>query len=100
VGYQHATDSIIYSFRCTENVANYFEDFSYLQVPFSHCKNCKIHVGFLEAWKSIESKVHSTAKSLLAAYPNAKIISIGHSLGGAIATITALELQIQYNKVK
>ena len=32
-------------------------------------------------------------------YPNAKIIVAGHSLGGAMATIAALELQLKYNKV-
>lgn len=32
-------------------------------------------------------------------YPNASIIVTGHSLGGAIATISALELQLKFNKV-
>lgn len=37
--------------------------------------------------------------SLIAAYPNASIIVTGHSLGGAMASISALELQLKYNKV-
>lgn len=32
--------------------------------------------------------------------PQAEILSIGHSLGGAMATLTALELQLKYGKVR
>jgi putative lipase involved disintegration of autophagic bodies len=32
--------------------------------------------------------------------PDAEILVIGHSLGGAIATLTALELQLTHSKVK
>lgn len=32
-------------------------------------------------------------------YPTFKIVCVGHSLGGAIATITATELRKQFNNV-
>lgn len=40
-----------------------------------------------------------TVGPLLNKYPNASIIVSGHSLGGALATISALELQLKWNKV-
>lgn len=100
VGYQKSTRTIIYAFRCTVDYRNYFEDFSFLLVPYTRCKECQVHIGFYEAFKSIESKVIATATKLLAMDPEAQILSIGHSLGGAMATLTALELQHRFIKVK
>ena len=100
VGYQKSTRTIVYAYRCTIDITNYFEDFSFLLVPYNHCKNCQIHFGFYDAFKSIENRVIGAATQLLAMDPDAHILSIGHSLGGALATITALELQLKFNNVR
>lgn len=99
VGYQPQNETIFVVFRCTQDFINYFEDVSYLQVPYLHCKGCKVHVGFYESWKSVENKLHAAVQKLITAYPKANIVVVGHSLGGAVATLTALELQMKYNKV-
>ncbi len=100
VGYEKKTKTIVYAYRCTIDITNYFEDVSFLLVPYNKCKECQVHFGFLEAYRSIESKVFAAATKLLAMDPDAQILSIGHSLGGAMATLTALELQLKFSKVK
>lgn len=58
-----------------------------------------MHLGFHFAYKVVEKELLETVGPLLNKYPNASIIVSGHSLGGAMATISALELQLQFNKV-
>jgi putative lipase involved disintegration of autophagic bodies len=48
---------------------------------------------------SVAAKITSVIKSLLAKHPDAKLIVTGSSLGGALATIAGLELQLQTGKV-
>eukprot|EP00163_Fabomonas_tropica_P014737 TRINITY_DN267_c0_g1_i11.p1 TRINITY_DN267_c0_g1~~TRINITY_DN267_c0_g1_i11.p1 ORF type:complete len:162 (-),score=36.01 TRINITY_DN267_c0_g1_i11:124-609(-) len=43
---------------------------------------------------SAQSLVQSTVKSLLSKYPTAKVSVFGHSLGGAMATLCALDLVV------
>lgn len=71
VGYEPKSRTIVYAYRCTEQWQNYFEDVSFLLVPFNKCKECQVHIGFFEAWKSIENRIHSTVTKLLAMDPTA-----------------------------
>lgn len=68
-GYHPPSKSIVFSFRSTVDIINFFEDISFLKVPLAHCKGCEIHFGFYEAWKSIENKILSIYLKLIAAYP-------------------------------
>jgi putative lipase involved disintegration of autophagic bodies len=55
-----------------------------------NCPNCKIHEGFYNSYKSVSGKVDDKVSQLITKYPDAKIVITGHSLGGALATITAI----------
>ncbi|KAL3422290.1 lipase [Phlyctema vagabunda] len=50
---------------------------------------CKVHHGYLESWKEIQSVVEKDLKAALEAYPDYHIVFTGHSLGGAVASIGA-----------
>lgn len=54
----------------------------------------RFHRGFMAAYFAVRDALLAKAK----AYPEASLIVTGHSLGGAIATIAALDLQ--YNLVQ
>ena len=49
-----------------------------------------VHFGFLLAYNWFAQTILDTINSQVAAYPSYKIIMAGYSLGGAVASITAL----------
>ena len=51
----------------------------------------KVHAGFLKSYKSVRDYMHNTINS----HPYKKVTVFGHSLGGAISTLCAVD--IQYN---
>jgi triacylglycerol lipase len=51
-----------------------------------------VHVGFMLAWKSIRHDLMNAVGSLKEQYPDAALFVSGHSLGGALATLAALDL--------
>ncbi|KAF9461458.1 Alpha/Beta hydrolase protein [Collybia nuda] len=61
-------------------------------------KGVRVHRGFLKAWTSISVEVGETLASLYAAgpqYSSYSIVSTGHSLGGALASLAGITLKNQ-----
>ncbi|CCU76779.1 extracellular triacylglycerol lipase/putative extracellular lipase [Blumeria hordei DH14] len=56
------------------------------------CLNCTVHTGFWNSYQSIRSSILPQLQILYHKYPNYQLHFVGHSLGGAIATLAALEL--------
>lgn len=101
--------AIVVAFRGTYSVANTVMDLSTVPqeyVPYpapadddgkpgqNKCANCTVHTGFLTSWLSARTHV---LPSLLAArkkHPSYPIRLVGHSLGGAVAALAALELKL------
>jgi len=56
--YNSKLDAIIITFRATEplSLKDWSEDADFVLVPYGPCedKGCKIHKGFLDAYKSIQ----------------------------------------------
>lgn len=53
------------------------------------------HSGFLEAYNEIRHELQDAVQSaLLEAGPRARLYLTGHSLGGALATLAALDLHL------
>lgn len=58
------------------------------------CYNCHVHRGFYRVLKtSLVSVLHGTIK-VLEEFPDYEFIIIGHSLGGALATLIGMEFQL------
>ncbi|KIJ55296.1 hypothetical protein M422DRAFT_41300 [Sphaerobolus stellatus SS14] len=53
----------------------------------------QVHSGFLNAYNSVANSVISAVKIQLASYPNYKIVTSGHSLGGALSSLAAVSLK-------
>ncbi|PTB37041.1 uncharacterized protein TrAFT101_007109 [Trichoderma asperellum] len=62
--------------------------------PSHKCTNCTVHMGFLESWRSAREAVLPELKALRDKYPSRPIQLVGHSLGGAVACLAALELKV------
>ncbi|KAG5946730.1 hypothetical protein E4U53_006529 [Claviceps sorghi] len=58
------------------------------------CDNCTVHMGFLQSWQSARATVVPKLKALKKKYPSYQIRLVGHSLGGAVACLAALELKL------
>jgi len=59
------------------------------------CK-CKVHAGFEGAANSVADTMMQAITELKEKYPSAKIKTTGHSLGGALANLSAMTIQKQY----
>jgi predicted lipase len=54
----------------------------------------KIHAGFERSYDSVRSIVQSNLKETVLKFPSYQIVFVGHSLGGAIATLAALDFSL------
>lgn len=55
------------------------------------CKNCTVHSGFLTSWQNTRCTIIPHVEKALAKYPDHRLVLVGHSLGGAVATIAGLD---------
>ncbi|KFH45778.1 feruloyl esterase A-like protein [Hapsidospora chrysogenum ATCC 11550] len=62
--------------------------------PEHECTNCTVHMGFLQSWKMARREVIPALAALKERHPDYPIHLVGHSLGGAVACLAALELKV------
>jgi pimeloyl-ACP methyl ester carboxylesterase len=108
--------AIVVAFRGTYSLANTVVDLSTVPqeyVPYpapdddgeskagkeeeNKCANCTVHMGFLTSWQSARTLVLPHLRAARAKHPTYPIHLIGHSLGGAVAALAALELRLSHD---
>jgi hypothetical protein len=57
------------------------------------CYNCTVHTGFWTSWQNTRPFVLPHLKTIREKYPNYKVELVGHSLGGAVASLAGLEFE-------
>jgi hypothetical protein len=57
------------------------------------CQNCTVHSGFMTSWRNTRCTIVPHVENALTENPDYELTLVGHSLGGAVATIAALEFQ-------
>jgi pimeloyl-ACP methyl ester carboxylesterase len=102
---------IVVAFRGTYSVTNTIVDLSTVPqeyVPYpappgegdgdgdadGRCDNCTVHMGFMASWKNAREVVIPALQAAREKYPGYRVHLIGHSLGGAVAALAALELRL------
>ncbi|KAF4124380.1 Lipase (class 3) [Geosmithia morbida] len=96
VAIDDANKEIVFSVRGSKTVANWIADLSFILVDTDLVDDGKVHQGFATAWNELERDVASTLKSALASNPTYTVVSTGHSLGAAVATIGGAVLRAKY----
>jgi hypothetical protein len=93
IGYTTSQSTIYVSFRGSESIQNWLDNLDVKTVTYPACSKCEVHEGFYKAEQSCFSSVLSEVKSLKQKFPSYSVIVTGHSLGAALATLTAYDLQ-------
>ncbi|KAF8472772.1 Alpha/Beta hydrolase protein [Kalaharituber pfeilii] len=104
-----APKRIVIAFRGTYSISNAIADLSltkqeYLPYPSEghkngtgdgeRCEDCAVHSGFFESWTQAEKMIGETVKQLVKVWKMERgyeLVLVGHSLGGAVASLAALE---------
>ncbi|KAK2069479.1 hypothetical protein P8C59_004059 [Phyllachora maydis] len=107
IAVDHGDDpAIIVAFRGTYSLTNTVVDLStvpqaYVPYPspddddqLDTCANCTVHAGFLASWRNAREMVLPALRTARAMHPRHPVHLVGHSLGGAVAALAALELRL------
>lgn len=107
IALDHGKKRVLVAFRGTYSVANTVVDLSTIPqeyVPYpadgddgepgdhAKCTNCTVHMGFHTAWRHTRDHILDELLAQLELYPEYRLNLVGHSLGGAVAALAALEL--------
>ncbi|KAI3396447.1 hypothetical protein diail_12167 [Diaporthe ilicicola] len=84
---------IVVAFRGSSGLRNWIADLIFLQVPCNYTTGCAVHSGFKIAWESISEYTLDFVQAAFATYPGYTLVVTGHSLGGAVGTLAAIELR-------
>ena len=95
VAVDHSEKSIVTSFRGSSNIENWLTNILIVKTNLNGAPtNAHAHLGFILEWNrdGVKTEVALILSNLVNQYPSYKLTFVGHSLGGAVATIAALDL--------
>ena len=108
IALDHGKQRVIVAFRGTYSITNTVIDLSTIPqeyVPYpgdddddgdgnrDRCTNCTVHMGFHTAWIHTRNRVLDDLLKVMILNRDYQLNLVGHSLGGAVAALAALDLQ-------
>ncbi|KAI9747235.1 MAG: hypothetical protein M1815_004486 [Lichina confinis] len=85
--------NIICTFRGSTSARNWLNNLHFFPRPTDICPGCALHEGFSRSAGEVRGRVVPGIRAALDANPGFNVVIAGHSLGGALATITAAEVR-------
>ncbi|KAJ1984774.1 hypothetical protein H4R34_000462 [Dimargaris verticillata] len=85
-------NAIALTFRGSKNTRQWLLDLKMLPKRWpKSIQHSRVHRGFLRGYEDVADRLYTQCKCLLARYPSYRLIIIGHSLGGALASLAAVD---------
>ena len=94
-GYSAPLNTIVVAFRGTRTLNGWIRDIRFAKPDCSFPDaplGAKVHLGFLEAWTYLKPEIMENLDQLIIKYPKSKLLVTGHSLGGAVSSISTADL--------
>jgi hypothetical protein len=105
VGFHGELNAIVASFRGTDSgsLLNWVENMRAWRTdkmyPITGNPHALVHAGFEVLWSALKPRVMSAVEEVMRRHPSAatKFYGVGHSMGGALAQLCALDVKFAYN---
>ena len=97
VAIDHSNGVVVLAFRGSKSWRNWFRNFEAWRVKSDLCDECHVHRGFWVQWESLRKTLIPIVEGAAAEYPNYRFSIVGHSHGGALATIAAADFRTRSN---
>lgn len=91
INYSEKENTIFVTFRGTKSCEDVKIDLNFIKKNCAFLNNKGVHSGFLNTYNHFKPEVTKKINELIEKHKDAKIVFTGHSLGGAIATLAALD---------
>ncbi|KAJ7189503.1 alpha/beta-hydrolase [Mycena pura] len=88
---------LIVALRGSASIMDALLDANILLVPFltpgvKLPSGARVHAGFLSAWNTVALQITAALAAQRRLHPAHRLVTVGHSLGGALATLAAVSL--------
>jgi len=92
IGYHTGQKNIYVAFRGSTSLQNWIDNINTILTTYPYCTGCEVHKGFYSAEQDVIDVVYKEVLRLKKLYSTYTVVVTGHSLGGALATLTAADL--------
>ena len=89
---------VVVAFRGSQSLKSFLIDLqSVVSVQYKNVSGATVGLGFLKEWEALLPQVLPEVQKLMVQFPTYSVWVTGHSLGGAVATLCALDIKSVLN---